>query len=117
MPRILNVQISDKKRVQIGLTYIPGIGLSRAKKICNLFNISESIYMSELTKNQVSKLSSYIRQSYKIGPKIEFDKLNNIRSLIKISSYRGLRHFKGLPLRGQRTKTNSRTSRRIQRKI
>jgi len=117
MPRILNVQISDKKRVEIGLTYIPGIGLSRSKKICKIFDLSESRYMSDLTKSQVSRISSYIRQNYKIGPKIAFDKLNNIRDLIKISSYRGLRHFKGLPLRGQRTKTNSRTSRRIQGKI
>jgi small subunit ribosomal protein S13 len=117
MPRLLNVQISDKKRVVIGLTYIPGIGLSRAKFICKEFGISDLTYMSDLTKNQVSKLSSFIRQYYKIGPKIHFDTLNNIRDLIKISSYRGLRHFKGLPLRGQRTKTNSRTSRRIRRKL
>jgi small subunit ribosomal protein S13 len=73
--------------------------------------------MKDLTKNQLTVISTYIRNSYKIEQKINADTTQNIKRLIKISSYKGLRHFKGLPVRGQRTKTNSRTSRRFIRKI
>jgi small subunit ribosomal protein S13 len=117
MPRLFNIQIPDEKRVLIGLTYIKGIGLSRSKLICNELNISERDYMKELTKTQLSSIVSYIRKYYKTGQKINSDRIDNIRRLIKISSYKGLRHFKGLPVRGQRTKTNSKTSRRIRVKI
>jgi small subunit ribosomal protein S13 len=117
MPRILNVQVPDEKRVLIGLTYIKGIGLSRSKLICKELNISSSEYMKQLTKNQLSSIVAYIRKYYKTGQKIDSDRLANIRKLIKISSYKGLRHFKGLPVRGQRTKTNAKTSRRVNRKI
>jgi len=117
MPRILNVQIPDEKRVVIGLTYIKGIGLSRSKLICLKFQINNDIYMKDLTKNQLSTISTHIRNSYKIEQKINADITQNIKRLIKISSYKGLRHFKGLPVRGQRTKTNSRKSRRFIRKI
>ena len=117
MPRILNVQIPDEKRVVVGLTYIKGIGLSRSKLICSKFQIDNDIYMKDLTKNQLIVISTYIRNSYKIEQKINADITQNIKRLIKISSYKGLRHFKGLPVRGQRTKTNSRTSRRFIRKI
>jgi small subunit ribosomal protein S13 len=117
MPRILNVQIPDEKRVVVGLTYIKGIGLSRSKLICLKFHIENDTYMKDLTKNQLTVISTYIRNSYKIEQKINADVTQNIKRLIKISSYKGLRHFKGLPVRGQRTKTNSRTSRRFIRKI
>jgi len=117
MPRILNVQVPDEKRVVIGLTYIKGIGLSRSKLICKELNIGQDEYMKQLTKNQLSSIVSYIRKFYKTGQKIDSDRVANIRKLIKISSYKGLRHFKGLPVRGQRTKTNAKTSRRVNRKI
>jgi len=117
MPRLLNVQIPDEKRVLIGLTYITGIGLSRSKLICSNLAINENEYMKHLTKNQLSSITSYIRKHYKTGPKIYSDQLTNIRNLINISSYKGLRHFKGLPVRGQRTKTNAKTSRKLRRKI
>ena len=117
MPRLLNVQIPDTKRVLIGLTYIPGIGLSRSKLICLNLNINGDNYMKQLTKNQLSIITSYIRKHYKTGSKIYSDQNNNIRRLINISSYKGLRHFKGLPVRGQRTKTNAQTSRKLRRKI
>jgi len=117
MPRILNVQVPDEKRVIIGLTYIKGIGLSRSKLICKELNIGHDEYMKQLTKNQLSSIVSYIRKFYKTGQKIDSDRVANIRKLIKISSYKGLRHFKGLPVRGQRTKTNAKTSRRVNRKI
>jgi small subunit ribosomal protein S13 len=117
MPRILNVQIPDKKRVVIGLSYIKGIGRSRSNLICNRLNIDESTYMSELSKTQISNITNYIQKHYKTGPKIDNDRILNIRALIKISSYRGLRHFKGLPVRGQRTKTNAKTVRKIDRKL
>ena len=117
MPRLFNVQIPDQKRVLIGLTYIKGIGLSRSKLICNELGISETEYMKGLSKSQLSLIVSYIRKHYKTGQKINSDKADNIRRLIKISSYKGLRHFKGLPVRGQRTKTNARTSRRTRIKV
>ena len=117
MPRILNVQIPDEKRVIIGLTYIKGIGLSRSKLICNELFIDINEYMKNLTKNQIANVVAYIRKHYKTGQKIDSDRVSNIRKLIKISSYKGLRHFKGLPVRGQRTKTNAKTSRRVNRKI
>ena len=117
MPRLLNVQVPDEKRVIIGLTYIKGIGLSRSKLICKNLEIDTNNYMKELTKNQLSNIISYIRKHYKTGQKIDSDRISNIRKLIKISSYKGLRHFKGLPLRGQRTKTNAKTSRKVNRKI
>lgn len=117
MPRLLNVQIPDTKRVVIGLTYIPGIGVSRSKLICSNLGINEDGYMQQLTKNQLSIITGYIRKHYKTGSKIYSDQYNNIRRLVTISSFRGLRHFKGLPVRGQRTKTNAKTSRKLRRKI
>ena len=103
MPRILNVQVPDEKRVLIGLTYIKGVGLSRSKLICNELSINVKEYMKNLTKNQIANVVAYIRKHYKTGQKIDSDRISNIRKLMKISSYRGLRHFKGLPVRGQRT--------------
>lgn len=117
MPRILNVQVPDNKRVEIGLTYIKGIGKSRATSICKNLNIETFVHMSELTKNQLGNITSYIQKHYKVGSKIDTDRIANIRRLIKISSYRGIRHFKGLPVRGQRTKTNAKTVRRVNRKF
>lgn len=111
MPRLLNVQIPNEKRVLIGLTYIPGIGLSRSKLICKELEICHKVYMKELTKKQLSKIDNFVRQHFKVGPKIKTDIISNIKHLINVSSYRGIRHFKGLPLRGQRTKTNAKTSR------
>ena len=70
MPRILNVQIPDEKRVLIGLTYIKGIGLSRSKLICKALNISNDEYMQQLTKSQLASIVAYVRKHYKIGQKI-----------------------------------------------
>ena len=85
--------------------------------LCKELNIRSDEYMKQLTKNQLTSIVSYIRKYYKTGQKIDSDRIANIRKLIKISSYKGLRHFKGLPVRGQRTKTNAKTSRRVNRKI
>ena len=113
MPRLFNIQIPDEKRVIIGLTYIKGIGISRSRSICAQLDIdTKTTYMKDLTKNQLAFLISYIQKYFKIGQKVKSDQITNIKQLIKISSYRGLRHFKGLPLRGQRTKTNSKNARK-----
>ena len=117
MPRILNVQIPDNKRLEIGLTYIKGIGRSRAIKICLLLGLDKNLKISELSRNQLSNIISHIQKKYKVGSKIDTDRIQRIRELIKISSYRGLRHFKGLPVNGQRTCTNAKTVRRVNRKI
>ena len=117
MPRILNVQVPDNKRIAIGLSYIKGIGKARAKTICEKLNLSEQLKIFDLTKNQIASITNYIKKHYKIGAKIDNDHINRIRTLIRLSTYRGLRHFKGLPVRGQRTRTNSKTVRRVNRKF
>ena len=115
MPRILNTHIPDNKRVPIALTYIKGIGKSRAKLICSKLNIEETVYINTLTKNQLNNIVSLIQKHFKTGSKIDNLRITNIRKLIKLSTYRGLRHFKGLSVRGQRTKTNARTVRKTNR--
>jgi len=113
MPRILNVQIPDKKRVEIGLTFIKGIGKSRSNKICSILNLDKNLKIGELTRVQLSNLISFIQKTYKTGNKLDNERINNIKTQIKISSYKGFRHFKGLPLNGQRTCSNSKTVRRL----
>jgi small subunit ribosomal protein S13 len=117
MPRILNVQVPDHKRLEIGLTYIKGIGKARAIKICSFLGLNKNMKISELSRNQLSNIITHVQKKYKVGAKIDTDRIQRIRDLIKISSYRGLRHFKGLPVNGQRTSTNAKTVRRVNRKI
>lgn len=116
MPRILNINLPKNKTILIGLTYIKGIGLSRAKLICSNLNISENKKLKELTKEEIKDITYFIDTTYLIGNKMIKNKITNIKNLIKISSYRGFRHVKGLPLRGQRTHTNSKTSRKFKNK-
>jgi small subunit ribosomal protein S13 len=116
MPRILNFQVPDKKRVPIALTTIKGIGLSRALFVCKELSIKESVYMKELTKNQLKRITLYIKKHFITGQKIDTEQLLNIRTLIKISSYKGFRHARALPVNGQRTRSNSKTARKLNRK-
>jgi small subunit ribosomal protein S13 len=117
MPRILNVNLPKNKATSIGLTYIKGIGLTRAKIICSKLNISETTKLGDLSKESIKAITYFIDNNYTIGTKLVRKKVNNIKRLIKISSYRGFRHVKGLPCRGQRTHTNAKTSRKFKIKL
>ncbi len=109
MARIAGVDLPNDKRVEIGLTYIFGIGLTTSKKILADTGIDPDVRVKDLTEDDISKLREYIDHNLQVeGDRrrtIAFD----IKRLIEIGSYRGLRHRKGLPVRGQRSKTNART--------
>ena len=109
MARIAGVDLPNEKRVEIGLTYIFGIGLTTSKKILADTGINPDTRVKDLTEDDISKLREYIDHNLQVEGdrrrKIAFD----IKRLIEIGSYRGLRHRKGLPVRGQRSKTNART--------
>ena len=109
MARIAGVDLPNEKRVEIGLTYIFGIGLTTSKKILADLDIDPDTRVMDLTEDDISKLREYIDHNLQVeGDRrraIAFD----IKRLIEIGSYRGLRHRKGLPVRGQRSKTNART--------
>ncbi len=109
MARIAGVDLPRDKRVEIGLTYIFGIGRSSSKEILKKTAISPDIRVNKLTEEDVAKLRSVIENDYKVEGALRGEISMNIKRLIDIGSYRGLRHRRGLPLRGQRTKTNART--------
>lgn len=108
MARIAGVDIPNEKRVVISLTYIYGIGPSRAAKILKDANISEDIRVKDLTEQQLLAIREGVSY-YKVEGDLRREVNMNIKSLMEIGCYRGLRHKKGLPVRGQRTKTNART--------
>ena len=108
MARIAGVDLPNK-HVDIALTYIFGIGRSSAKKICQKTGIDASIRINELDAENINKLRKVIENDFKVEGRLRTEIALNIKRLIDIGCYRGLRHRKGLPVRGQRTKTNSRT--------
>ncbi len=109
MPRLLGVDIPDKKRTVISLTYVYGIGLHTAKKILADVGINPDMRAHELSEADISRLAQHIQTSYTVEGDLRREVQNNIKRLISIKSYRGERHRKGLPVRGQRTRTNART--------
>lgn len=109
MARIEGVDLPRNKRVEVGLTYIYGIGLSRAQDILKATQISPDIRIKDLTDGQVAQLRDFIGQKYKVEGVLRREVQMNIKRLIEIGSYRGLRHRRNLPVHGQRTRTNSRT--------
>jgi small subunit ribosomal protein S13 len=109
MVRIAGVEIPNKKRLKFSLAYIYGIGISLGEKICKELNIDPMKKAEELTKEEIGKIEKYINDNLKIEGDLKREIQANIRRLIDIQSYRGLRHKKGLPVRGQRTRTNART--------
>jgi len=113
--RILGINIPDKKRIEIALTYISGIGRSRAAEILNATKI-ENKRASELTPEEVNKIKTYIENNFTIEGELRQLIRRNISQLISLKNYRGIRHAKHLPVRGQRTRTNSRTVRGNKRK-
>ena len=110
MARINGVDLPREKRVEIGLTYIYGIGRTTATKICNECNINVDTRVKDLTEDEIDAIRKYIDNAQlMVEGDLRREVSQNIRRLISIGSYRGLRHKRGLPVRGQRTKTNAKT--------
>jgi small subunit ribosomal protein S13 len=109
MARIAGVDLPRNKRGVIGLTYIFGIGSSRAKEILDQAGIDESVKVSEWSDENVRSITQLIQRDYKVEGELRSEVQMSIKRLMDVACYRGLRHRKGLPLRGQRTKTNART--------
>ncbi len=109
MARIAGIDLPKDKRVEIALTYIYGIGSSSSRKILGTTGVNPDTRVNKLTEEDVTKLRSAIESEYKVEGALRGEVSMNIKRLIDIGSYRGLRHRRGLPVRGQRTKTNSRT--------
>lgn len=109
MARIAGVDLPRNKRGVIGLTYIFGIGSSRAKEILDSSGIDENVKVADWTDDNVRTITQLIQRDYKVEGELRSEVQTSIKRLMDIACYRGLRHRKGLPLRGQRTKTNART--------
>lgn len=109
MARIAGVDIPRDKRVEISLTYIFGIGRKTSNQILEATGINKDVRVRELTEDEVNKLREYIDKNIKVEGDLRREIALNIKRLIEIGSYRGIRHRRGLPVRGQRTKTNART--------
>lgn len=109
MARIAGVDLPRDKRVEIGLTYILGIGLSSSQKILAKTGVNPDTRVRDLTEDEVQKIREVISSEYKVEGELRREAALNIKRLIEVNSYRGKRHRAGLPVRGQRTKTNART--------
>jgi small subunit ribosomal protein S13 len=109
LARIAGVDLPKDKRIEIGLTYIYGIGRSSSQKILQATKVNPDTRVHKLTEEDVAKLRSVIESDYKVEGALRGEVSMNIKRLIDIGCYRGLRHRRGLPVRGQRTKTNART--------
>ena len=109
MARIAGVDLPKNKPVEVGLTYIYGIGRSTSKAILQKAGVGNSKRVAELNDEEVAKIRSIIQSDYKVEGALRSEVQLNIKRLMDVGSYRGLRHRKGLPLRGQRTRTNART--------
>ena len=117
MARILGVDLPRDKRVETGLTYIYGIGLTTSKKIVAETGIDPDIRVADLTDAQITQLREYIDANLQVEGDLRRETSQNIKRLMEIGCYRGLRHRKGLPVRGQRTSTNARTRKGPRRQI
>ena len=109
MARIAGVNLPNQKRLEIGLTYIYGIGDSTARRICAALGLSKDTKVRDLTDEEVTKLRSYIDENLEVEGDLRRERSQAIKRLQEIGAYRGLRHRRGLPVNGQRTKTNART--------
>ena len=109
MARIAGINIPQNKIVSIALTYIHGIGLYSSKKICKKLNISDNTRVNQLSEEQVLKIREYIDQNHKVEGDLRREVSVNIKRLVDLATYRGSRHKKKLPVRGQRTHCNART--------
>lgn len=109
MPRIVGVDIPKEKKIGVALSYIYGIGQNNAKTILKSASVNPDKRARDLTEEEVSKITTIIQKDYKVEGELRREMSDNVRRLMEIGCYRGLRHRKGLPVRGQRTRTNART--------
>jgi small subunit ribosomal protein S13 len=117
MARIAGVDIPRDKRVEVSLRYIFGIGIPTSRKICSAANVAVETKVRDLTDDEVSRIRELIDKNYTVEGELRKQVRQDIQRLIEISSYRGIRHRRGLPLRGQRTRTNARTKRGARRTV
>jgi small subunit ribosomal protein S13 len=109
MPRLVGVDIPNDKRIVISLTYIYGVGRTSAEAICDVLDIEPDKRAHELTEDELSRIAAYIDKNFIIEGELKRLEAANISRLRQINCYRGIRHRRGLPVRGQRTRTNART--------
>jgi len=109
MARIEGVDLPRNKRVEVGLTYLFGVGPTRVQKILSATRVNPDTRIKDLTESEVTAIREFISKNYKVEGDLRREQQLNIKRLIEIGSYRGLRHRRNLPVRGQRTKTNART--------
>ena len=109
MPRVIGIDIPDNKRLEISLTYIYGIGRRLSNEIIAKLGLNPNMRAHNLTEDDVAKISALLQSEYMVEGDLRRQVQNNIKRLISIHSYRGMRHRIGLPVRGQRTRTNART--------
>jgi len=109
MARIAGIDLPREKRIEISLTYIFGIGRTKAQEVCDKAGVNPDMRTRDLTDSEVVKLREYIEKKLKVEGDLRRDTSQNIKRLMEIGSYKGVRHRKGLPVRGQRTHTNART--------
>jgi len=109
MPRVIGIDIPDNKRLEISLTYVYGVGRCLSNEIIEKLNLDRNMRAHKLTQDDIARLNNLLQSEYIVEGDLRRQIQNNIKRLVNIHSYRGLRHRLGLPVRGQRTRTNART--------
>jgi small subunit ribosomal protein S13 len=109
MPRVIGVDIPPNKRLEIALTYLYGVGTTTAKKVCKTLNLDPGMKPRDLTEEQLATIATHLQKEYAVEGQLRRQIASNISRLRDIGCYRGSRHRRGLPVRGQRTRTNART--------
>ena len=109
MPRLIGVEIPDNKRLEISLTYLYGVGRPSALRVCRELRLDPGMKARELNEEQLTSLANHLQSTMSVEGQLRREVAGNISRLRDISCYRGLRHRRGLPVRGQRTRTNART--------
>ena len=109
MARIAGVDLPREKRVEIGLTYIFGVGTTRAREMCDSLGIDRDTRIRDLTDDEVARIRQYIDVNFRVEGDLRREITQNVKRKVEIGTYQGLRHRRGLPVRGQRTHTNART--------
>jgi small subunit ribosomal protein S13 len=109
MPRVIGIDIPDNKRLEISLTYIYGVGLHVSKEIISKLGLNPDMRANKLSQEDIARINTLLQSEYVVEGDLRRQVQNNIKRLISIHSYRGMRHRAGLPVRGQRTRTNART--------
>ena len=109
MPRLIGVEIPDNKRLEISLTYLYGVGRPTALRVCRELRLDHGMRARELTEEQLTQLANHLQSTMSVEGQLRREVAGNISRLRDIACYRGLRHRRGLPVRGQRTRTNART--------